>query len=267
MKSQRTLENVKKRNEVLLTEISKRNIRKIDKRKYYGVKTNIVDYHNLIVETFFDEKLVNQVVEESQKQTEDLHSALDLMVDELNKRINQIWAKVSTILFDSFKKGTKRIQLSNGGLIKIGEIEDSPGIQELIKKQDTYFKNLTKDQSILINKALIQSRKDGLSAKDTAQLIIEKTKDLSRTRATAIARTEVIKSHNVGQVEVMKKLDVKYYNFITANDSKVCKICRNYQGPMSSPKRYLVELAGNKDNPLPALSTHPHCRCSIVVVN
>jgi SPP1 gp7 family putative phage head morphogenesis protein len=261
----RKCSNLQKRNVNLLTEISKRNFRKIDRVKYFGVNTNIVQYKKLILETFYDEKLIDEAIKEFEKSTEDLHSTLALLNDEMNKRIGEIFSKVSSILYDAFVKGTKRVQKSDGSLIKLANIEDDASIKELVKRQDTYFKNLTKDQSNLIIKTISDSRAKGLSSGETAQIIRSKVKKLSQNRATAISRTEIVRSHNLGQVKVMKDLDIKYYNFITANDSKVCEICKRYQGSLSSPKRYVVELAGNKDNPLPAFSTHPHCRCCVVV--
>ena len=87
----------------------------------------------------------------------------------------------------------------------------------------------------------------------------------TKGRATTIARTELVKAHNQGQVETMRALDVQTYIYWTTGDKKVSAICKHNQGPRSKPNIYNLNEAGTPNAPLPVLQSHPNCRCTILM--
>ena len=78
---------------------------------------------------------------------------------------------------------------------------------------------------------------------------------LSRTRARAIARTEVMFAHAEGQLDCFQRLGVEELGimaeFSTAGDDLVCTKCLPYEG-----KEYTVDEARG------LIPIHPNCRCT-----
>ena len=71
----------------------------------------------------------------------------------------------------------------------------------------------------------------------------------AQTRMTLIARTEIIRAHNQGQIEFYDTVGVKKFIWQTAEDERTCPICQPLDG-----KIFVV----GKD---PGPTQHPDCRC------
>jgi len=252
-----SMKNLKPTNRILKC-ATKKARRLIDKKKYYGVKTNIKEYQNEIFNTFYDETLLKQTIG-----TEAL--TLVNYFQDISLKINELLEKAKEILLDSFQKGSKRLLDKNGNAIKFDEIKDSRAIDFLVNQQTDYYKGITEAQSRKANKLIALGLEKGESFEETAKKINSSIKGLTKARSLNIARTEIVKSHTVGQIQTMKEAGVEHYNYITANDSKVSKICRKNQGPKGRERIYNVALAGTEQNPLPVINSHPSCRCVIVV--
>jgi SPP1 gp7 family putative phage head morphogenesis protein len=76
----------------------------------------------------------------------------------------------------------------------------------------------------------------------------------AQNRMTLIARTEIIRAHNQGQIKFYDAVGVKKFIWQTAEDERTCPICQPLDG-----KTFVV----GKD---PGPPTHPDCRCWSVPV-
>lgn len=245
--------------EVILRNSSRTARRKINKRKYYGVKKNITQYRRDIYTTFYDKNLLKRA----------LASGIVIGVADyfsaVNKKIDSLLNKAVSILRDTYDKGSKRIMDSDGNTVKLDDAEDTFAINELIGEQQTYYSNISREQSTKVNEIISRGLQDGETNKKIASRINQTVKRVSQRRATTIANTEIVKSHNLGQIETMKQAGIKKYNYITSNDPKVSEICRKNQGPKGRERIYEVQYAGTPNNPLPVIQSHPGCRCTIVI--
>ena len=236
--------------------------KKINARKLYGVLSNIKEYKKAIFETFYDEKELDKLIKDHSTE------ALDFIGDyfeKINRSINDLLQKARDFILDSFTKGASRVRDNKGDLVRIDVTPDETAIDILLQDQENYFKGLSRDQSKRINKIIADGMNSGKSTKAIAGELKNRIKRLTLSRANTIAKSEIVKAHNKGQIETMKLAGVEYYNYITSNDSKVSKICKAHQGPIGREKKYRVDLAGSQDNPLPVVNSHPNCRCTTVI--
>lgn len=240
-------------------EASKTATRKINKRKYYGVRVNEKKYRKDIFNTFYDRNLLKRSLKKGPIQgASDYFSAI-------NKRVESLLRKAISLLTDSYEKGTKRVLDKDGNTVELGDPEDTIAINQLIGEQQTYYANLSRAQSQKVNKIIAKGLEEGTSTAKIASQINVGVKKVSQRRANNIAKSEIVKSHNLGQMETMRQAGIEEYNYIHSNDSKVSDICKKNQGPNSRPHNYKVAQAGTADNPLPVINSHPGCRCSTVI--
>jgi len=73
----------------------------------------------------------------------------------------------------------------------------------------------------------------------------------AQTRLTVIARTEIVRSHNQGQIKFYDTVGVKKFIWQTAEDERTCPICQ----PLDEKTFALDEQGPPK---------HPVCRCYVV---
>ena len=242
-------------------EASKTARRKINKRKYYGVKVNERKYRKDIYNTFYDRNLLKRSLKKGPVQ-----GIADYFVA-INRKLDSLLRKAISLLTDSYDKGTKRLLDKDGNTVELGDPTDTLAIDTLIGEQQTYYVNLTRAQSQKVNKIIAKGLEDGTSTAKIASQINVGVKKVSQRRATNIAKSEIVKSHNLGQNETMRQAGIKEYNYITSDDSKVSDICKKNQGPKSRPHNYKVAQAGTADNPLPVINSHPGCRCTTVIAD
>lgn len=233
---------------------------KINKKKYNGVKKNISEYKKYIFEHFSNVKLFDKIL----KGAEDLQTKFNQYIFMISSDYSNLLLKANELIGDSFRKGTKRTLDNKGNTIKLDEPIDETAIDILVNQQTTYYDNLTANQSRNVNKIIAKGLEEGKPNDIIADEIKKEIKDISNIRALRIARAEIIKSHSIAQIDTMRQAGIEEYNYITANDKKVSKICRHNQGAKGREKIYKTSLAGTKDNPLPVLNSHPNCRCVTV---
>lgn len=234
--------------------------RKIDEKKFYGVKINIKTYSKEIKEHFYNKKLLDKYL----KGEGSLGQKLDRYFFRIKSTYDKLLNKAEIQLKDSFIKGSKRVIDNSGDTMKIDEPVNDEVISLIRNQQTEYYDNLTMAQSKRVNQIIKKGFDDGLTDEKIAEQIESSIKEISSKRALRIARTEVVKTHTIGQVETMHQAGIEYYNYITSNDSKVSKICKKHQGPKGRERIYNVAMAGSLDNPLPVLNSHPNCRCAAV---
>ena len=250
-----------------LKSATKKARRLIDKKKYYGVKGNVTQYRKAIFETFYDKDLVKNLLSEELPFhfKEDFNDVVANYFRNINEKIAELLEKAKEILLDSFQKGSKRLMDKDGAVVKFDEIEDTEAINKLIGEQQDYYEGITQAQSEKVNRVIADGLEKGQSTEKISERVHSSIRSISSKRAMRISRTEIVKSHTLGQVQTMKEAGIEQYNYITANDKKVSKICKHNQGPKGREKIYDVQYAGTPSNPLPVINSHPNCRCAVVI--
>jgi SPP1 gp7 family putative phage head morphogenesis protein len=248
--------------------------KKINSKKRYGIRQNITKYYNEIVDTFYNEKLLEEKLNKYLKQTgqENLNDTFIQYLNEVNQNIKKLLEKAKELLIDSWKKGTERIQDQDGNTIKFDEEIDENAIKLLAREQERNYKSLTKQQTKAVNNTISKGLEQGKSYEEIANDIKSKVKTITKSSAMRIARSEIVSNHSIGQLQTMQKARIKYYSFInspdyTGKDGKTypCKICRKLQGSKGRERIYEVDKAGTSENPLPVMQSHASCQCLIVV--
>jgi len=119
------------------------------------------------------------------------------------------------------------------------------------------LKGVTASMSQQMSRTLAEGLARGDSPLTVARQMTKQIDKLTRTRARAIARTEIIRAHAEGQLDGFTKLGVEEVGIMaewqTANDAKVCEECASMEGQL-----YNVEEAHG------LLPLHPNCRCAWV---
>lgn len=111
-----------------------------------------------------------------------------------------------------------------------------------------------------IRAAVTDALEQGLPADELAESI-QDLAEFSADRATAIARTEIIRANNQGHLNAFKGSGVVHEKeWSTAEDGDVCDECTDNEadGPIG-----LDDAFSSGDDAAPA---HPNCRCTIVAV-
>ena len=252
-----------KRGKVRVSERSKRDTRRLKERNQWGIGKDIKEYEDYIFNRFFDKNKFREI--DKKDITENLGDDFLRYLSELTQDISDTLQDIEEWFRDSFQKGGRRIFDKNGNKLSFDEIEDETAMKLLVQSQQTYYKNLTDAQSEKANSVIAKGLEEGKSEDEIANDLESSISSLTKTRARTISRSEIIKCHNQGQVQTMQEAGVRTYNFITANDGKVCPTCSKFQGSFNRPKIYELKSAGSGGNPLPVTSTHANCRCSIIV--
>jgi len=116
-----------------------------------------------------------------------------------------------------------------------------------------------------LNQQISRELADGFAAgenpTDIARRITDRIDKIGKTRATVLARTEVINTHATATLNRYERLGVEevgaQVEFQTAGDSRVCPICASLEGTV-----YTIEEARGR------IPVHPQCRCAwLPVVN
>ena len=72
-----------------------------------------------------------------------------------------------------------------------------------------------------------------------------------------LARSEIAQAQVLGKQAEYRELGVEQYDYVTADDEKVSKICRTHEAASPHPL---------ETGPMPMRDSHPNCRCTIVAV-
>lgn len=116
------------------------------------------------------------------------------------------------------------------------------------------LEDVTSRMSTLMSRSLTDSLVQGKNPREAAKDLAKQV-DIGLTRATLIARTEIIRAHAEGQLLAMDKLGVKSLGVMvewsTAGDDAVCPECEDMEGQVFS----IADAYG-------MLPLHPNCRCA-----
>lgn len=105
-----------------------------------------------------------------------------------------------------------------------------------------------------ISRELADGFAQGQNPRDIARSLTDRVDSIGKTRATVLARTEVINTHATATLNRYEQAGVEEVSgraeFRTAGDSRVCPICRSLNG-----NTYSLEDART------VIPVHPQCRC------
>lgn len=233
-------------------------IQKIIRKRNYGFEKLINEYSTEIQKASY----TNAEVRSMAKQTWDLlqlgnlgqTEALDDIFIELNKRLEKVIAKMPGLLQKMFKHGGSKVMNAKGELLKFAQPKYTAQIQALYTTNLQYLNKYTKDQRRILLKTLEEQFKKGKSFTETAEVVTQRLSGFTKRRAYLIASTEATRASTTAMQTVMQEAGARKYQWITANDARVCPIC----------KKNAQRVYEFGRGPLPVKDTHPLCRCVIV---
>ncbi|AFZ73032.1 phage head morphogenesis protein [Natronobacterium gregoryi] len=115
-----------------------------------------------------------------------------------------------------------------------------------------------------IRRELTDGLSQGMNPREIARNINDRVEAIGKTRATVMARTEVIRSHSEGTLDRYERMlgetDVTIQaELSTSADSRVCQECAEAAGRGPWP---IDEFRGSEYQP----PIHPQCRCAVIPV-
>lgn len=127
-------------------------------------------------------------------------------------------------------------------------------VQQLYTRNFTELQGITREVDRQVSRELADGFSQGKNPNDIARDITNRVDKIGKTRATTLARTEVIRSHAEGQLNRFERMGVGEVSvkaeLLTAGDSRVCDQCASLEGNVYS----LEEARG-------LIPVHPGCRC------
>lgn len=153
-------------------------------------------------------------------------------------------------------------------------------LELLFARNFSELKGITEEMSRQISRELTEGFAQGQSPRTIARSITDRVDKIGKTRATTMARTEVINAHAEATLNEYERHSVDNVTvraeFTTAGDRRVCPLCRFREGEVVTIQEaredsFRFEASG--DQP-PSLSgtyslkppIHPNCRCAFIPV-
>ena len=158
-----------------------------------------------------------------------------------------------------------------------------PVTQAMLRRLYTrVFENLqdiTDESADVIRQELAQGLAEGANPRKMARRLTSEIRDLQRTRAETLARTEVIHAHSEAALTRYESAGVDrvvHGEWATADDGRVCPICESLEGrelSTSEMRTGTFEFEPDDDQPDSLAGTypllppaHPNGRCTILPV-
>ena len=136
-----------------------------------------------------------------------------------------------------------------------GSNEDTRKLKLLGTRAFTNLKGVTAAMDQQLSNTLVQGLAEGRAPGAIAKQMVEQVDTLTKTRAAAIARTEVIHAHAEGQLDGFDDAGLQevvvFAEWATAGDDRVCSRCAPLQGVV-----FTIEEARGM------IPRHPNCRCA-----
>ena len=119
------------------------------------------------------------------------------------------------------------------------------------------LKGITAAASQQISRTLAEGMAEGLGPMQMARNLVERVDKIGKTRSRILARTETIRAHHKGKIQMYREAGVVgvkvLAEWLTAGDDRVCPIC--------APQDGMVYPLSVVENMIPA---HPQCRCTTI---
>jgi len=142
------------------------------------------------------------------------------------------------------------------------------------------LKNISTDTSDTIRQELTEGVARGQNPRKIADRVTKEVRGIENTRATVLARTEVINSHAQSTLDRYEQADIDGVTvsgeFATADDARVCPICEALEGETFGTEEmrkatFTFEPSESEPDHLAGdypvrPPVHPQCRCAILPV-
>jgi len=184
----------------------------------------------------------------------------------LQKFIDESYRKGGRRAFDDVKKSQlNESQFFSGSRAEFLEsaFNQPPSVERvrvLTTRAFNDLKGISDVMSQQISRELVDGFIQGKSPREIARLLKKKIDTIGTTRARTLARTEVIRAHAEGQLDVLQELGVTRVGvaveFSTAGDDLVCPLCSPLDGSV-----FELKLARG------IIPRHPNCGTWIIILN
>lgn len=193
------------------------------------------------------------------------NNSIGKILRELDGVAQDIKPLLQAILFQTWAKSSSDVQAAVG----TAAIGNMGVAHNTTNKAFSYVKGLADERKLELQDIL----KNSISQGDSITTISEEIKDVFKTtswRSEVIARTEVVRSYNLGSLETMKAAGVEKYEWIAALDERTRPTHRERNGKIFSVERGLQGL-----DPVPTMvfsggkwdaSESINCRCRIKAI-
>lgn len=261
-----TKKAIKKRDKYVQTQID--GLVEVLEKTENEVKLSLLKYKNL--GSLSEGKTINQkALKRLKKQIKEI--ATDLKNNQSLIMTGAVKATYQQGIYDSIESLVKGklpfyAELTKDGISKtaknVFQLVDTDALDFLVNFNMQLVGEVSRELADGINKTIqlgITSGKDvsGI-VRDMGSVIKDKEAfrragktvfKTAQTRMTLIARTEIIRAHNQGQIKFYDTVGVEKFIWQTADDERTCPICQ----PLDE-QSFIV----GKD---PAPTAHPDCRC------
>ncbi len=146
---------------------------------------------------------------------------------------------------------------------KIFSIIDTNALDFMVQYNLTLAGDVQRELADGIKRVMMQGIMEGKSTddivRDMGRVILDKdsfrqagTRVFSKAqyRMEMIARTEVLRAHNIGRLKFHQKAGIEKLEWMTMDDERTCQVC----GPLDD-KTFSTDK-------FPQQPAHPHCRCT-----
>lgn len=149
-------------------------------------------------------------------------------------------------------------------------------LQLLFTRNYAALEGITDEVAKQIADELTTGFSQGLGPREMARNITDRVDKIGKTRATTLARTEVINAHSQATLNRYERMGVDgvtvQAEFTTAGDNRVCPLCASLEGrtfTIEEARSETFRYEADDDEP-PSLSgtynvrppIHPNCRCA-----
>lgn len=138
--------------------------------------------------------------------------------------------------------------------------ESAEKVKLLASRVFTDLKGVTDVMSSQMSRVLVEGLSRGDGPMKIARELNDRVDAIGITRSRVIARTEILRAHNEGQLDAFEAMGVEEVGvaveYDTAGDGRVCKLCSAMDGVVLTIK----ESRG-------ILPRHPQCRCVYLPAN
>lgn len=151
-------------------------------------------------------------------------------------------------------------------------------LETLYTRNFRALEGITAEVGTQISRELTDGLQAGIGPRDMARNLTDRVDAIGKTRATVLARTEVINAHAEATLNRYDELDVEGVTvraeWQTAGDARVCPICQALEGrtwTIQEARETRLDLSGRVPDDVSGASdvpvkppAHPQCRCALI---